>query len=198
MMEKLYEKKRNKIITIILTMCCGVIFSCKTHHDNLFQEKDYSTDLRNGREPSNTPYITSGRYKNIYLVDTIKIENAVIFTTMGGYKVMTSDNVFRQLKSYDDDVLKRDDVFLWSPFGFGIDPIEIQKFSDSGFDNSHLKSVSIENTPQNIHARRFQGVYVSRLFLMTRKFYNDWFTVIDCCPMITDGDDHLFIKVLIN
>ncbi|MBR5971240.1 MAG: hypothetical protein IK017_01130 [Paludibacteraceae bacterium] len=189
MKEQLFE--RNKIIEIILIsiLCCGIIFSCKTQHDNISQKEEFNI-------PRNTPYITSGGYKNIYLVDTIRIENAVSFTTTGGHRVITSDSVFHQLKSYNDDILKRDNVFLLSCFG--IRPIEIWKFSTSWFDNSHLKYEHIENTPENISAIRFHGTYISRLFLMTRKFYNDWFSGMDCCPMIRDGDDHLFIKVLID
>lgn len=177
MMEKLF--KRNKLIVTILTMCCGISLSCKAQ-------------LPEGREPQETPYITSGGYKNIYLVDTIRIEKAVCFTTTGGYRVVTSDSVFSQLKSYDDDVLKRDDMFLR---GSLTPRIEFSIFDDFVIYN-RPKYEFIRDAPKSISAIRFLEPFVCTMFLVNRKYYNNYFTGFHVSPPITDGEDHMFFRVL--
>jgi len=173
------KNKHKKIFLIAFVLLCAVFDSCKTHY-SLKQER--------------MPYISKFGYKNIYLVDTIRIEEPISFITEGNYWVMTSAEVFKKLKNYNDDVLLRDDVFLFES-EIPLFPIEMLDFYTERV--SCLMRDEVKNTPQSIQARKYREPITFNFFLVNRKFYNERFTGIDGSPKVNFGKDCFYFKLLI-
>lgn len=177
----LYAKnKHKKIFLIVFVLLCTIFDSCKTHYNSLNQER--------------MPYVSNFGYKNIYLVDTIRIEEPISFITEGDYWVMTSAEVFKKLKNYNDDVLLRDDVFLFES-EIPLFPIEMLDFYTESV--SCLQYDKIEDVPQSIQAKRYREPITFNFFLVNRKFYNERFTGIDGSPEVNFGKDCFYFKLLI-
>ena len=170
-----------KIIYILFTFIYFLfLVSCKTLHNDMEQE--------------NSEYATKYGYKNVYIVDTPSIENPVSFVTKGGYWVMTSAEVFSELKSYGDNVLENDGVFLLYTHQEAF-PIEVLEHFPEGkycFGESDI----IEDTPQNIYARKYRNKIDFVLLLVKQSFYNEKLTGIDGPPRLKFKTDHLYYKIL--
>lgn len=169
-------------IKYILLLVIQLLFfaSCKT--------------LQNDMEQENSEYATKYGYKNVYIVDTLSIENPVSFVTKGGYWVMTSAEVFSELKSYGDNVLENDGVFIFETISIAF-PIEIQDRLPKG-KYCIGESDIIKGTPKNIYARRYRNKIDFVLLLVKQSFYNEKLTGIDGPPRLKFKTDHLYYKIL--
>ena len=171
-----------KIKYILLSVIQLLFFaSCKT--------------LQNDMEQENSEYATKYGYKNVYIVDTLSIENPVSFVTKGGYWVMTSAEVFSELKSYGDNVLENDGVFYLYTHQEAL-PIEVLEHFPEG-KHCFGESDIIEGTPKNIYARRYRNKIDFVLLLVKQSFYNEKLTGIDGPPRLKFKTDHLYYKILI-
>ncbi|MBO7607170.1 MAG: hypothetical protein J6T28_06095 [Paludibacteraceae bacterium] len=176
----LYEINNHKTIFIIaFAMLFGIFSSCK-YYNSINQER--------------MPYMSEFGYKNIYLVDTIRIEEPVSYITEGNYWVVTNAETFNKLKKYNDEVLLRNDVFLFER-EIPLIPIEMLDFYTERV--SCLQYDKMEDVPQSIQAKKYREPITFNFFLVNRKFYNERFTGIDGSPEVNFGKDCFYFKLLI-
>ncbi len=150
--------------------------------------------LYSSMDQENCEYVTQYGYKNIYIVDTLRIENPVSFLTKGGYWVMTSYEVFSELKSYDDDVLKNDGVFLLYMHQEAF-PIEmLEHFPEGKYCIG--ESDIIKGTPKKIYASRYKDKIDFVLLLIKQSFYNDKLIGAEGPRMLRFKTNHLYYRML--
>lgn len=182
--------KNNSVVPIVVLLFCAFL-SCKTQSYNL-SCKTYEYNMC----AEDVPYKHEIGYKNIYLVDTVKIENPVSFTTTDGRRrVMTSYEIFSTLKIFNDDVLQIEGVFLFDTSFPGV-PIELYHLCP-GYEHVNFESNDIEGVPRSINARKYSNPITFSVYLINQKFYNTYFTGIDT-PYMFDNTkmDHMYMLML--
>lgn len=183
--------KKNRVVFSLLLIVFCAFLSCKTQSD-ILSCKTYEYNMC----AEDIPYKHEFGYKNIYLVDTIKIENPVSFTTTEGRRrVMTSYEIFSTLKNFDDDVLQIEGVFLFDTSFPGV-PIELY-YLCPGYEYVNFEYSDIEDAPRSINARKYSNPITFSVYLIKQKFYNTYFTGIDT-PYIFDNTkmDHMYLPML--
>ncbi|MBP5456945.1 MAG: hypothetical protein J6Y37_10620 [Paludibacteraceae bacterium] len=167
------------------TSCLGISFclmllSCKSLHD---------IGIAN--------YKSSDGYKNLYVVDTITIFQPISFSSKEGYRVVTDEETFQKLKSYNAEVLKEEGVFLLEyaqelPYDI---PEGLLTRSIS-LDDYQVEERSVEKTTKTIQIRKHRGNITFLLLLINQNYYNQAFLGIDGPQTFDVKNNHLYHKAL--
>ncbi|MBR4839333.1 MAG: hypothetical protein IK005_02520 [Paludibacteraceae bacterium] len=169
----------NKTSCLAISFCL-MLLSCKSQHD---------IGIAN--------YKNSDGYKNLYVVDTITIFQPISFSTKEGYRVVTDEETFKKLKSYDAEVLKEEGVFLLEyaqelpydiPNGLLTEAISL--------DDYQVEERNVKKAAKTIQIRKHRDNVTFLLLLINQNYYNQAFLGIDGPQTFDLKNNHLYHKAL--
>jgi hypothetical protein len=132
-------------------------------------------------------YENNKGYKNLYMVDTIRIDTPVRFFTKSGYEFIMSKKNFDSFNGTEKELFKRNDAFLVGDLTMSYPVSVIDKYY-IGDDCYKFLKLSYEKKKDIKYIYYFNGKYPDYyiLLLVNGDFYNHAFCGIDGAPPIKD------------
>ena len=143
-------------------------------------------------------YINKEGYKNLYVVDTIKIENPVRFFTKRGHQFVMSQKAYQSYDGKEKSLFKRADTFLLEhelPMGLGL----YDKYNFKGSDCAEYSILFPDNKKgiSTIYSYSRNPDFFL-LILIRGDYYNYVYTGIDGPPPIkSKNEKFVFYRVAI-
>ena len=118
-------------------------------------------------------------FQNIYMVDTIRLNNPVVFRTENGPLLIMEREAFDSFTGKKEELLERDDTFLYASFLLPNLPMWFfQRYNIGNDCPLEQSSEKRENISSRIFYFKEQPVFF-QMYLVNGVFYRDSFVGID-------------------